>query len=346
MSDSDDEYDDDGEFLGLVSAERRNTNTSILQQVQKELSINIPDYVIHLAASICTVISLGCLILFVVPFWLHYSQHFRHMGNNIVQYECPATFEKSASDELNPLTPYEWNNTLSKNSSAYHDNRYDGGDMTYDVKKESLRAFKAKYFGDDLKSGHSIYESACGNGFSLLMTSEILEEELGIHSLTLYGNDYASESIERTKQVLGSLASHGTKGARFCAGDSTNLTFVPSRSFDLVYTGSIHPTIDPLNLMDIAPKSMKNHKQMFKSLCKSDDWTAKKLVELDQRAQEDWYASWVSEMVRIAKAGKFVVAMDVSFPQCEDLNALGGVSKEWWAGATINMVGTWIPHHL
>jgi hypothetical protein len=160
-----------------------------------------------------------------------------------------------------------------------------------------------------------------------------MEEEVGIHSLTLYGNDYTSENIERTKQVLGSVASHGTKGERFCAGDPTNLAFVPSESFDLVYTGSIHPTIDPLNLMDSAPKGTNNRKQMFKQLCKFDDWTAKKLVELDQRAQEDWYASWVSEMVRIAKAGKIVVAMDISFPQCEDLNALGGVSKEWWTGA-------------
>ena len=68
-------------------------------------------------------------------------------------------------------------------------------------------------------------------------------------------------------------------------------------------------------------------------LCTDTTPKGKKLKELAQRAEEDWYASWVSELVRIAKPGAVVAVEEVSEPICKQARDWGGVAKEWWIDA-------------
>ena len=69
--------------------------------------------------------------------------------------------------------------------------------------KDSLRPWKVKAFVPYLKSGDSIYESACGSGLNLLLTLEVLLEN-NITSITVSGNDYLEKSIYRANQIWGS----------------------------------------------------------------------------------------------------------------------------------------------
>ena len=96
------------------------------------------------------------------------------------------------------------------------------------------------------------------------------------------------------------------------------------------------------------------------------------LREIAQRRQEDFYAAWVGEMIRVAKPGAPIVVEHVSQPKCDDredwgrfddggfcnaqdtillcssvflvvtkaltclsLVASGGVSKSWWTSVAI-----------
>lgn len=63
---------------------------------------------------------------------------------------------------------------------------------------------------------------------------------------------------------------------------------------------------------------------------KKSSWVKEKLVDLDQKAQEDWYAKWVLELVRIVKPGRPVLIENIGFPFCDDFDDYGGVRKEWW----------------
>jgi SAM-dependent methyltransferase len=100
--------------------------------------------------------------------------------------------------------------------------------------------WKSTRFAPHLESGDWIYESACGIGMNLYMTLEILNEVKGIESLKVFGNEYISLSVEVASAVFDSenppfKAQKGT----ICRGDSANLDFVSSNTFDLVYTGYI-----------------------------------------------------------------------------------------------------------
>lgn len=58
-----------------------------------------------------------------------------------------------------------------------------------------------------------------------------------------------------------------------------------------------------------------------------------KLAELDQKAQEDWFAKWASEIIRIVRPGGGIVIENIAFPQCDNVADWGGVDKKWWAEA-------------
>ena len=55
-----------------------------------------------------------------------------------------------------------------------------------------------------------------------------------------------------------------------------------------------------------------------------------------QRIQEDFFAAWVGEMIRIAKPGAAIIIEHVSQPKCEDLPDWGGVSKTWWTTTAVD----------
>ena len=58
---------------------------------------------------------------------------------------------------------------------------------------------------------------------------------------------------------------------------------------------------------------------------------ASKLAEIAQQKQEDWFALWVHEMIRIAKPGAPVIIEQVSKPYCNDMDDWGGVPHKFWA---------------
>lgn len=198
--------------------------------------------------------------------------------------------------------------------------------------KDSLRPWKVKAFVPYLKSGDSIYESACGSGLNLLLTLEVLLEN-NITSITVSGNDYLEKIIYRANQIWGSPSIVRHKGS-LCVGDSTNLSFVPSSTFDLVYTGYLDPLLDPLNLL---PFNATAEEQGCSSVerCNSELAQEKNISMQERKAQEDWTASWVLEMIRIAKPGAPVIVETIQQSICRYQRGWGGVDQVWWKTAIL-----------
>eukprot|EP00746_Dinoflagellata_sp_MGD_P033828 gnl/MRDRNA2_/MRDRNA2_180791_c0_seq1.p1 gnl/MRDRNA2_/MRDRNA2_180791_c0~~gnl/MRDRNA2_/MRDRNA2_180791_c0_seq1.p1 ORF type:complete len:286 (-),score=53.37 gnl/MRDRNA2_/MRDRNA2_180791_c0_seq1:408-1265(-) len=209
----------------------------------------------------------------------------------------------------------------------------DGWGIPYNLFKEFLRPWKIEAFVPHIKAGDAIYESACGTGLNLLLTTEILKEH-GIQLTTVYGNDYLQQHVDIANEVWDTPTSRevARKGI-FCTADSSNLDFVPSSSFDFVYTGYIDPIQDPLNLL---PSTMTASEKKKRAVGKyrSLDSELRELAQKEQSAQEDWYASWVTEMIRIAKPGKTIVIENNAESLWQDPGDWGGVDKNWWAVAT------------
>jgi hypothetical protein len=229
---------------------------------------------------------------------------------------------------------YEVNNAnrlTESNVTAFLKNfRSEGFDdwgRSYEEVKIGMHHWKAKHFPPNLNEGDSLYESACGIGLNLYMTLEITHEIKGLESLTVYGNEYLPISAEKANLVFDRVPPSSVKKGMICPADSTDLSFIPSNSFDLVYTGYISPLMDPMNL---SKGSVDANYAYYTKLCKATDYKSQKLTELAQRIQEDFYGGWVAEMVRITKPGKPVIVEQVSYPYCEEFRDWGGVNQSWW----------------
>ena len=96
---------------------------------------------------------------------------------------------------------------------------------------------------------------------------------------------------------------------------------------DLLSLGYIDPIQDPLNLKIELGREVK-----WSDLCESNGTPTEK-GKLDQAAVEEWYAKWVTELIRIAKPGKIVIVEQVSLPSCIQKSDWGGVSVTWWNAA-------------
>jgi hypothetical protein len=89
------------------------------------------------------------------------------------------------------------------------------------------------------------------------MTVEIVREEYNTTNLVVYGTDHhdvgvtTTESVDVPRMILreGLKRINSTVGV-VCSSDSTNLTYIPSKSFDLVYSGYVSPMPDPLDISD------------------------------------------------------------------------------------------------
>lgn len=118
-----------------------------------------------------------------------------------------------------------------------------------------------------------------------------------------------------------------------------------------ILIGYIDQLVDPYDIFNttINPDTSDAIEDLCKAKGDKSDWAKAKLVDLDQRAQEDWFAKWVSELVRIVKPGKSVLIENVVMPLCDDLNDWGGVRREWWRSAVskykwdvdIDSISTW-----
>jgi len=268
------------------------------------------------------------------------------IGNNIVQtYQCPSKSQPDAqkvgvledlynATNSNTTSDVMHNNKLRTTKKELETIQYDGWDVTFLQNKERFKDWKQRYFSS-LQSGDLLYESACGEGFNLALTLQVLHEYHNITDLVVYGNDYIPNSVEIVApHVLKKLAPSGTKIGSLCQGDSSNLDYVPSDTFDLAYTGYIEPLQDPLKIVDDYDYG---DEKAFYDLCDAIDmeldWANVTLITLDQEKQNEWFAKWVSELIRIVKPGKPIIIENIGLPACEDRDDFGGVAKSWWTSA-------------
>ena len=172
----------------------------------------------------------------------------RNQTSHAVSYTCPLpeTLE-DAQNYANSSVEESYNNRTAEIESnfsgfldTFHEAEFDGWGKTYDFVKAGMYHWKSTRFPKNLKDGDTIYESASGIGLNLIMTLEILQEVKGVNNLIVYGNEYLEKSANTSNLILDALlpSLNATKGS-VCTGDSTNLNFVPSDSFDLVFTGYI-----------------------------------------------------------------------------------------------------------
>ena len=214
---------------------------------------------------------------------------------------------------------------LAESAEDYRNQGYDGFSKNFAQAKENIYDYVQEYFVPALRNGGgSIYESACGTAANLLMTLEIIAES-GVKDVTVYGSEYIADSVTIARQMIEAHMPEGFYMGSICQADSTNLEHVPSNSMDVTFTGYIDPLVDPLDLHPDEDIGI----DVSIALCKSTD----PLAEKEQKAQEQWFARWVTEMVRITRPGGSVIVEDVAKPICQIYRDWGGVSQAWWPKA-------------
>ena len=247
-----------------------------------------------------------------------------------IKYDCAFDNEIQRPLTYDFIEYYEainaWNNDVTKFKEWEN---VDGIKNKYEDRKSKLSDWKISKFSS-LKSGDSIYESATGLGTNLALTLEILEETKGIKNLKIYGNDMIESSVKRTKDLFTKNNIAGSTIGQFCRGDSTHLFFVPSNAFDLAFSGYLDPLEDPLEFGDAVGEGK------YENLCTltdDGDWHMRELSKLAQKKQEEWFSSWISELIRITKPGGTIIIEDIGKPYCMDQQDWGGVERTWWLEA-------------
>ena len=100
------------------------------------------------------------------------------------------------------------------------------------------------------------------------------------------------------------------------AGDSRNLSYIPSNTFDIVYSGYITPLQDPLH-----------YGSSWQMKLQDDCTNNPQKVKEAQILQNEWYKGWINEMIRIAKYGAPIIVEQVSQPYCNHQTDFGGISN-------------------
>lgn len=241
------------------------------------------------------------------------------LANDVVlRFQCPSE-QKVAENIASAAREHEtWYGSVSEKLNyteylkSFRDTEFDNWGHSYEEVKDGMYDWKSERFAE-LKSGDMIYESACGIGMNLYMTLEVLQQVSGVQNITVYGNEYLPQSVNIARSIAGGTKSHpqtflpaGGRLGTICTADSTQLDFVPSNTFDLVYTGYISPLFDPLHLN----QSTDENFEQYNAYCERDATLAAKA----QQRQNDWYAAWVGEMIRIAKPGAPIIVEQVSYP--------------------------------
>lgn len=252
-----------------------------------------------------------------------------------ISFACPTSVKPPLNERDDNFDFYVENDAqIANNLTHFRDFLYDVYPENYRYIKSELKDWKKQYFCGNLNSGDSIYESASGVGLNLFMTLEIVEDVCGLNSISIYGNDYVQESIDLAEKMYSSVLFGRAKSYHFCRADSADLSHIPSGTFDLVYTGYLEPIVDPLDLSE--GWIIDRHYDIV-DMCNSSDWAYQKLIYLDQEKQEDWYAQWVGEMIRIAKPGKAILLENLSYAICDEMSLVGGdwggVNHDWWLKA-------------
>jgi hypothetical protein len=162
-----------------------------------------------------------------------------------VLYQCPSTAVTNGNghedtwDADYVKASQQISDNITEFMNDFRNSNFDNWGHTYEQVKAGMYDFKSKYYPPNLREGDTIYESACGVGLNLYMTLEILQETAGLEYLIIYGNEYIPVSVDKANVVMDHVAPAKARKGVICVGDSENLDFVPSNSFDLVYTGYI-----------------------------------------------------------------------------------------------------------
>jgi len=227
---------------------------------------------------------------------------------------------------------------------------------SYQQARHILFDWKSREFAPHLHNGSSIYESACGTGRNLALTLDIVRQVSGVTDLVVYGNDLSQENAVAAQILFRQVHPFQGNLGRICPGvSSTNLSHIPSDAFDLVYTSYITPLSDPLNFHYKNGGNETEIHSEYKSLCRyygrfdknsssnEDNSSHGKGTNPSKRAfdevqkmqaiQEEWYAAWTSELIRIARPGAPVLVEEISLPLCEVSHDFGGVSQDFWERA-------------
>eukprot|EP00934_Nitzschia_sp_Nitz4_P001591 Nitzschia sp. Nitz4//scaffold67_size101165//92837//94018//NITZ4_004545-RA/size101165-processed-gene-0.67-mRNA-1//-1//CDS//3329556522//1591//frame0 len=345
-----DDYDEDElEFQGLLkqSSAVGSQRGSSMGQPPKDTAVKD----IRSSSYRCrSRLFLGLVILLAVSIAIHWEYvvvlpagSSASKKNTLDSFQCPANlslstenfYEEDAEEDYLSGQPEFDEEFLS----TYRTHVFDGWSRNFEEFKESMAEWKVKHFVPYLQSGNTIYESACGLGLNLYLTLELLQEHGNITNITVYGNEYIGENAEQANKMLDTLMEAQTaavprnKIGAICQGDSTDLRFVPSDSFDLVFTGYLSPLWDPLNLLEGTDEGSGKMQKLCRDAQNKDSsqqWEAQKLVDIMQERQEAWYDKWFQEMIRIAKPGAPVIVEDIARPKCEALRDWGGLHRSYW----------------
>lgn len=247
-------------------------------------------------------------------------------------------------------------NLVTNNMTYYRENfrelEYMNWNKSYNEVKEGMKHWKVSRYLPNMKTGDSIFESGCGIGLNLLLTLELLQQENVVRDLHLYGTDFGVAAAVSANVLLDAVLQEaasvgGGKRGAVCAADSTQLAFVPDNSFDFVFSSRISPEPDPWEdrvssenaaaTTTVANSHEEDVLARRREICATKatgDWKSAALDRLAQERQNAWYGRWVSELVRVAKAGAPVVVEQVSDPYCGDAQHVdewgGGVPHAFW----------------
>ena len=307
-----------------------------------------------------------------------------HKYKGAPQYTCPlllpgadgedSTVATSSSmtmmSERMTIPNYQNNSdlmlTLANNLTMYTENFRDlefrDWGKTYNQVKDSLVHWKENRFLPNLKTGDSVFESGCGIGLGLYLTLEILQEQnKNLRDLHLYGADFGLAPVLAGNVLLDKILLQsgdsvgGGKRGLLCSADPTNLNFIPTDTFDLVFTSRIAPLPDPYEFqkdrdtttplttsssssnaanLTLAELVLEHRREVCAT--RTTDWKSAALQRAALEQQSDWYGRWVAEMVRVAKPGAAVLVEQVSDPYCDEhhVDAWGvGVPYNFWKDA-------------
>lgn len=234
-----------------------------------------------------------------------------------LRYACPCTLdntERPATHSMFPDHSSQITNMTSFMKTFRHMELDDWGHSYAEVKKGMHEWITTRY-AEYLTDGSLIYESALGEGLHLHMVLDILLETKQIRNITVYGNDLSSGSVQVATAMgkQGFLPAGGKLGT-ICPGDSTQLQFVPSESFDLVFAAYIPPLSDPLELNPPNNDPLNAYLTLCKKAEDNKDEEAMKQKREAQHVQDRWFAQWLAELARVAKKGAPILVEHISYP--------------------------------
>jgi hypothetical protein len=247
---NDDSDDDEGsEVMGFISSRSVDhfADEHDFEVFEEEESCrNSLNPFTMLACTMVCVLIIATLAL-LLPGMDSLSSRFSSLRNPArppVLYKCPADKSNTAANHHEGGWDQDYadeakqiSDNITQFMIDFRNSNFDGWGHTYEQVKAGMYHFKSKYYPPNLREGDTIYESACGVGLNLYMTLEILQETVGLEHLIIYGNEYVPISVGKANAVMDHVAPAKARKGVICVGDSSNLDFVPSGSFDLVYTG-------------------------------------------------------------------------------------------------------------